>query len=435
MNALVERLDVELGAGVLDPLEVDAALAPRDLQCGIGRRKVEGADVLAPRRYPEMLAVAAVLEEGRHVAADGNGAVLDEAHLVIEVEVALVLGHGAQIGRRLLVVLLAVLELVALDGAHGARRETNAAKLGRDLEVPDFERLVGDVIADLRAATRQHAPEVLDVHGAGQALAAQDGIVVEPLRHASVGKYVREVQLSPGLEHAEYLLEKLLLEGREVDHAVGDDDVDVLAGNRGHVLDVALDELDVALGQTEALDLRGLVAARELELARRHVDADDVAFRPHELGGDEDVATRAAAQIEHRGAFERWRQRASAAVEVRDDIRVELREDVEHVLGGSRGGAGARVGAQVLAIRKRLAVVLAHHGADVDLCHAYLPSSPILKHSVKNTCASRLYLSQTKSTASSTMRAKGRDSHTARALMIMDIFLCLRRKGCVCSMS
>ena len=57
MNALVERLDAELGAGVLDPLEVDIALAPRDLQCGIGRRKVEGADVLAPRRYPEMLAL------------------------------------------------------------------------------------------------------------------------------------------------------------------------------------------------------------------------------------------------------------------------------------------------------------------------------------------------------------------------------------------
>ena len=188
-------------------------------------------------------------------------------------------------------------------------------------------------------------------------------------------------------------------------------------------------------GQTQPLDLRGLVAARELELARRHVDADDVTFRPHELGGDEDVATRAATQIEHRGAFERRRQGASAAVEVRDDIRVEFREDVEHVLGGSRGGAGARVGAQVLAIRKRLAVVLAHHGADVDPCHGYLPSSPMLKHSVKNTCASRLYLSQTKSTASSTMRAKGRDSHTARALMIMDIFLCLRRKGCVCSMS
>lgn len=167
----------------------------------------------------------------------------------------------------------------------------------------------------------------------------------------------------------------------------------------------------------------------------RHVDADDVAFRSHELGGDEDVATRAATQIEHRGAFERRRQGASTPVEVRDDIRVEFWEDVEHVLGGSRGGAGARIGAQVLAIRKRLAVVLAHHGADVDLCHGYLPSSPMLKHSVKNTCASRLYLSQMKSTASSTMRAKGRDSHTARALMIMDIFLCLRRKGCVCSMS
>ncbi len=51
---------------------------------------------------------------------------------------------------------------------------------------------------------------------AGQALAAQDGIVVEPLRHAAVGEYVREVQLSPGLEHAEYLLEELLLEGRRL---------------------------------------------------------------------------------------------------------------------------------------------------------------------------------------------------------------------------
>lgn len=177
------------------------------------------------------------------------------------------------------------------------------------------------------------------------------------------------------------------------------------------------------------------MTARELELARRHIDADDVTLRPHELGGDEDVTARAAAQVEHRGTFERGWQGAAATVEVLDDLRVELREDVEHVLGWRRGRAGARIGAKVVTAGKRLSVVLAHHRADVGLGHVYLPSSPMLKHSVKNTCASRLYLSQTKSTASSTMRAKGRDSHTARALMIIDIFLCLRRKGCVCSMS
>ena len=363
MDEVTERLDAELGARALERLEVDFLLAPRDAQRLVGPLEVEQADVVLARRHEEVLRVAARLQVRRHVAADRHGAPLDETHLLRQVEVALVLGDGAQVRRRLLVVLLAVLEVGALDRAHRVRGKADAAELGRNLEIADVHLFFLDVEEGVDAVGREHAAEVLDVHRTREALPSQDRVIVEALRHAPVAEDVGKVQLAAGLEHAEDFPEQLLFERGQVDDAVGHDHVDALVGNRAHVLDVALDELDVALLEPERGNLRRLVAPSELELARRHVDADDVPVGADELCGDVHIAPRPAPEVEYRAPFKCRRQRRAAAVEVRDNVGIDVLQDVEHVFGRSRG-AIARVGAQRFAVLERI-VVVAHHAANL----------------------------------------------------------------------
>ena len=182
----------------------------------------------------------------------------------------------------------------------------------------------GHLVKRAHPALGEHAAEVLDVEGTGEALAAQDRVVVETFRHAAVAENVREKQLAARLQHAENLGEQLLFERREVYHAIRYDHIHARVGDAFHVLDEALQKLDVALRVAEALHVRVLETAREIELRDGHVDADDLALLAHELAGDVDVAPRAAAQIEHRGALERGRQGRAAAVEVLDHFRLDV---------------------------------------------------------------------------------------------------------------
>ena len=95
-----------------------------------------------------------------------------------------------------------------------------------------------------------------------------------------------------GAKHASRLVDDLALVGGEVDDAVGDDDVDAGVGE-GHVLEVALDELDV-------LDAGVCgVGAGELEHLVGHVEADRLPGRPDAAGGDQYVGAGAGAEIEH----------------------------------------------------------------------------------------------------------------------------------------
>jgi hypothetical protein len=87
--------------------------------------------------------------------------------------------------------------------------------------------------------------------------------------------------------------EDLRLVGREIDHAIGDDDVGRLTLER-QMLDVGLDELDVG----DAVVIRE--SGRLVELSLGHVDADDAPGRPRLARCEETVHAGAAAEVDDR---------------------------------------------------------------------------------------------------------------------------------------
>ena len=126
------------------------------------------------------------------------------------------------------------------------------------------------------------------------------------------------------LQHAMSLAQDGVLVGREVDDAVGDDDVERRVGE-GHVLHLAEAEAHV-LGA----DAAG-VATGKLDHVGAHVEADDAALRAHLLRREEAVEAAAAAQVEHRLALvQAGDGRRVAAAERREDV---LRQ-VAQLFGG-----------------------------------------------------------------------------------------------------
>ena len=114
--------------------------------------------------------------------------------------------------------------------------------------------------------------------------------------HVRVGDHVRDGEASPRPQYARGLADHAALVGAEVDHAVGDDDVDAGVRERD-LLDVALEELDV-------LDARrARVGTRQREHLVGHVEPDRLAGRARRGGGDQDVGAGARAEVEHRLAL------------------------------------------------------------------------------------------------------------------------------------
>jgi hypothetical protein len=107
-----------------------------------------------------------------------------------------------------------------------------------------------------------------------------------------VGDDVGDAQAAAGAQDAEGLGEHGGLVDGEVDDAVGDHDVDGVAGQRDG-LDVALEELDVGGAGL------GRVGQGEREHLVGHVQAVGLAGRADAAGGEQDVDAAAGAQVEH----------------------------------------------------------------------------------------------------------------------------------------
>ena len=179
------------------------------------------------------------------------------------------------------------------------------------------------------------------------------------VRDAAVGEDVGEEELAAGLQDAEDLGEHPRLVRRQVDDAVRDHQVDgfVRDAGAGEVLDIALAEVDVGGVETEPASLRVDVLPRDVELLVGHVETDYEALGSHQLRRHVDVATGAAAQVEHRPALEPHRQRGATAVKPAQDLVVDLAYDLRLVWRQGVGGA-ARRGLEVAGLGEHLAVVL-----------------------------------------------------------------------------
>ena len=91
-------------------------------------------------------------------------------------------------------------------------------------------------------------------HGQGAGDASNVATPSGPVGRAQIvlGDDVGHADPPAGAQHPVCLGEHRRLVGRQVDHAVGDDDVD-RRGGQGNVLDLALEELDI--GRADALAL------------------------------------------------------------------------------------------------------------------------------------------------------------------------------------
>src|SRR5690606_5502225 len=105
------------------------------------------------------------------------------------------------------------------------------------------------------------------------------------------GHHVGDADASTGPEHTVDLVEHRALVRREVDHAVRDDDVNGVIGER-YLFDVAFDELHVGRAGL------GGVAAGEVEHLLGHVEAIDEACRAHAARGEEDIDASTGAEVQ-----------------------------------------------------------------------------------------------------------------------------------------
>ena len=94
------------------------------------------------------------------------------------------------------------------------------------------------------------------------------------------------------LEHAKRLAQDAVLVGREIDDAVGDDDVDRVVG-QGNVFDLAFEKLDVFDA------CLALVFAGQGEHVVGHVEAVSLAAGSHAARGEQHVDAAAGAEVEH----------------------------------------------------------------------------------------------------------------------------------------
>mmetsp|Transcript_134688 Transcript_134688/g.200438 ORF Transcript_134688/g.200438 Transcript_134688/m.200438 type:complete len:298 (-) Transcript_134688:261-1154(-) len=189
-----------------------------------------------------------------------------------------------------------------------------------------------------------HVFEIVPIQSTRQAFSPQDFIVLQLLRHATVGVDVGKVEFATRLEQIQTLLQDGFLIGTQVDNAVGNDNV---KGSGFQVeirqcLQVPLSEFDV--GKSKLVRVVVQMLGRHGELFFRHVHADDFSGRTDQLTGDVDVTPGAASQIQHVAPLEGvLRKTQSAAVVLGDDLGVDVVDCGLNVIGGrARGAAGVR---------------------------------------------------------------------------------------------
>ena len=274
-------------------------------------------------------------DQARHVIAHVALLPHRELDVFVEQEVIGEIGQAALVGDELAVVLAHVGGVGSIHQTAGDRRKRRAVKQ-RGLLL-GHRRLVGDQIARVaEAELMRDAAKIVDVHGAAQAKRDVVDIVGDFPLHAAVGEHVGEIPLAAFPQNASHLCNIVRLIRGFVERAVRDDHVDAAVGNKGEVLWAALAKFHVRDIVAELLHFLFQVLLADAHADGVRLDADDLARRPHELRRKISIATRAAAQIDHRATFQKRRQ---GHAELPRRI-LNLARDVEHALASlSRNGS------------------------------------------------------------------------------------------------
>ena len=190
--------------------------------------------------------------------------------------------------------------------------------------------------------------ELVAGEGAGDATRPVLHVATGRLVHVGVGDHVGDGEPPAGPEHTGGLAKHLRLVAREVDHAVGDHDVDGVVGQR--------DRLDLTAQELDVLDAGlALVGAGELEHLVGHVEAVGLAARADPARGQQDVDAAARTEVEDGLAFLELRDRGRIAAAERRELgglgqrlaivaRVEARAEDVALLVGDHGRLAAATG-------------------------------------------------------------------------------------------
>ena len=188
----------------------------------------------------------------------------------------------------------------------------------------------------------------------------QHRVVAQLCRHAAVGIDVGEIHLAAFLEQPVRGGEHGVLVGDEVDHAIGDDDIEMAFGQAEFVepLDIALDESDIRFGIAEPFAVPVEMGIGDFELFGRRIDPGHAAALADHLREDISVLPAARAEIEDMAAIDRLRRNQPAAEIARAHVGVDIGQRRQEL--GRRGlERAARIGLEIARPGQHLAIVIA----------------------------------------------------------------------------
>eukprot|EP00128_Syssomonas_multiformis_P013320 Colp12_sorted_trinity150504_noHs@10098 len=233
------------------------------------------------------------------VAADKMRLSSNEDVVSVQFEGALAVGDGSLVHNSLAVVLAVRLEGGQLEETVGGGEEADVSNNFLDLLVTDCDRRVIHQTGVGEAGLLCHVEEIVPIQGPREALSVQHGVLLQGLRDPPVTVYIAEVKLTTRFEHTEGLSQDCVLVGGKIDHAVGDDNIEIilLKTNIAEPFNIALLELDIWRLVSKGLSVEVDVLARHGDLLVSHIHANNSSIFAHEARRKKAVSTRARPQI------------------------------------------------------------------------------------------------------------------------------------------
>mmetsp|Transcript_3655 Transcript_3655/g.8101 ORF Transcript_3655/g.8101 Transcript_3655/m.8101 type:complete len:301 (+) Transcript_3655:289-1191(+) len=300
-----------------------------------------------------MLCKPCLFQHVVRISTHGKNLPLLHVMMIIQSPSALKPGNGPLINHRLTVILAMGFQTIQLKQPIGRRVKLQVLVPHRlhpllNLFIFHRNRCILHQPWILEPTPLGHILEIIPIQRPAQTLSPENLVLLQLLRNTPGRINIRKVQLSSRLQETMTRLQDRLLIRAQIDHAVGNDDVDTPILQTLDViqfLDQPQMKLDVIV--PELLGVIRLRLPRHLQLLLRHIDSNHPSLRSDQLRGDVNVPSGPAAQVEDGHTLDFIGNAESAAVVFGDHGRVDVGDGGADVRGG-RGGGAAGVGLEVL---------------------------------------------------------------------------------------